>query len=103
MKKIIIVFISLFVILLISCSEKRVENTTPPKDSILGKIVIVGNAPFSKLALQINDSTIYILECTNAVKDSLINNQGELYKIYFSKILETEMDTKIIVTRAEQN
>ena len=101
MKKRIIVFISFFLALLFSCSGKKVENKTQLNSYIEGTIQTVGNEPFTNLALQVNDSTIYLLECTNELSDSLQKNHGELYKIYFSKKIETELGTRIKVSKAE--
>jgi len=70
--------------------------------AVEGKIVKVGNEPFTELAIQINDNSIYILDCNTELSDSLSNNQGESYKIYFNKKTKTDLGTKIKVTSVEQ-
>lgn len=102
MKKLTIVFTSLILVLLISCSDKNIGNSSDSNSTVEGRIVKVGNEPFTKLAIQINDSTIYILDCKEEMSDSLVNKQGQLYKIYYNEKIETKMETKIIVTNAEQ-
>jgi len=102
LKKLTIVFTSLILVLLISCSDKNIGNSSDSNSTVEGRIVKVGNEPFTKLAIQINDSTIYILDCKEEMSDSLVNKQGQLYKIYYNEKIETKMETKIIVTNAEQ-
>ena len=102
MKKLIIVLTSLILILIFSCSDKRIGNSTDSNSTIEGRIVKVGNEPFTKLAIQINDTTIYLLDCKDELADSLSNKQGEMYKVYFNKKIETELGTKVIVTNVEK-
>ena len=103
MRKLTIVFISFFLTFLFSCSGKKVENKTEPNSYIEGTIQKVGNEPFTKLALQVNDSTIYLLECTTEINNLLLSKQGEMYKIYFSEKIETELGTKVIVSKTEKH
>jgi len=88
--------------MIVSCSGQKIENNMNSNSTVEGKIVKVGNEPFTELAIQINDTSIYILDCDDKLSDSLSSNQGEMYKIYFNKKTETDMGTKIKVTNAEQ-
>ena len=102
MKIFTFVFTSLAFIIIISCSGQKIENNMNSNSTVEGKIVKVGNEPFTELGIQINDTSIYVLECDDDLYDSLSSNQGEMYKVYFSKKTETEMGTKIKVTNVEQ-
>ncbi len=91
--------------LLFSCSAKKTasDNIQLITDSSFeGTIVVVDNAPFSKLALQVNDSTSYYIECSESLTDSLLKEQGELYKIFFSEKIETQLGKKIVVSKIEK-
>ncbi len=89
--------------LLFSCSAKKTTSDKLMTDSSFeGTIVVVDNAPFSKLALQVNDSTSYYIECSESLTDSLLKKQGELYKIFFSEKIETQLGTTIVVSKIEK-
>ncbi|MBI9070554.1 MAG: hypothetical protein JEY94_03090 [Melioribacteraceae bacterium] len=92
MKKImyvIVLFIS--TLFIISCTQKDLktsnkldENIKTNTESIEGMITVVGNEPFTRLALLVNDSTTYVLDCDSLIKSDLLNNQGKTYKIEYS-------------------
>jgi len=103
-------FISiLFLITLIGCTKENLQNTSSQSGKKLmnnsfveGKITVVGNEPFTVLGLQVNDSTVYKLDCNEKTKNLLLKNQGELYKIYFTKKTDTKTGIKLEVTKTEK-
>ena len=66
-----------------------------------GQITVVGNEPFTKLALIIDDTTIYTLECDKATKDSLWKNQGKYYRIFANEKIVTKTGTKLKIDKSE--
>ena len=81
--------LSIFIISLITimtfnrcASSKETSNMK----ELVGQVVVVGNEPFTNLALQINPSINYILECNGKTKDILLGNQGKWVKIFYNKI-----------------
>jgi hypothetical protein len=49
----------------------------------VGVVQVVGNEPFIKLAVNINNKDVYFLECTKEVQDELMKNQNKVYEIIF--------------------
>jgi len=62
---------------------------------VKGYITVVGNEPFSKLAVKTNDDKVYILKCNKEMEDFLYRQQGNYYLIYFSDS-KIEMDIPVI-------
>ncbi len=104
MKKVNLVILLLLFATLLNCSGDKTElekkrNNSNKEIFIEGTIATIGNEPFTELAIQVNDSTSYILECNKAISDSLLKQQGELYKVYYdNKSPSSKVDGKIIVS-----
>ena len=87
----------LFIFLLIAdgctcnCGKSSAENT------IKGYITVVGNEPFTNLALQTDENKTYILQCGKELKDELWKKQGSYYYIKYSELNEKEDVPTIVV------
>ena len=68
---------------------------------IIGEVVVVGNEPFTNLALQTGPSNIIILDCDTKTKDFLLNNQGKTVKVFYEKIDDTKTPNVIYVQNTE--
>ncbi len=92
-KKIVTVMaLSLIMMGLNACSTCK--NTFSEKGKIKGSIVVIGNEPFSKLAIKTDDDNVYILKCKPDVERKLWKKQGDYYLVTFSK---TEKDFRALV------
>jgi hypothetical protein len=97
MKKIIpLLFICM---LFFSCSGPGGDELKD--NNITGKVFVIGNVPFTKLGLQVDKDKIYILDCTEELKDKLLKEQGRDVKIHFSKTGQTQEGTSLKVTAYE--
>jgi hypothetical protein len=67
------------------------------KESIEGVICMIGNDPFSEIALQTDSITVYRLEASMEIKEVLIKNQGRQAKIIYNKKDSSELPPKIFV------
>ncbi len=81
-----------------SCASS--DKTTDMKE-LVGQVVVVGNEPFTNLALQVSPSLNYILECNSSMRDTLLGNQGKWVKIFYNKIDEKNNLKTIKVEKAE--
>jgi len=68
--------------------------------NITGKIEVVGNEPFTSLALKIDHSETYILKCDDENKNLLEQNQGKIAKIYYQSIDKSKQPSIIFVKKA---
>jgi hypothetical protein len=68
---------------------------------MVGEVVVVGNEPFTHLAIQTGPSSIMILDCDKETKDFLLNNQGKTAKIFFEKLDDTKTPNVIYVKKYE--
>jgi hypothetical protein len=72
-------------------------NTAKEDNSVQGIITIIGNVPFTKLAIRTKDEKVFVLKCSKELKDELWKNQGNLYLIKFGDQREEEgMQTLIV-------
>lgn len=48
-----------------------------------GEIIVVENEPFTRLALKLNNNSVYFLECNENLNRELRQKQGSFYSIMF--------------------
>lgn len=87
-----------FVIITGCSSSNTSQNKT---NEVMGTIMVVGNEPFTKLAIQFKPDSAYILKCDSTLRNKLIKNQGRVVKVYYNKIESTNDGEKISVVKAE--
>jgi uncharacterized protein YcfL len=95
----IITLIYLLPLLIISgCSSSK--NNVQAMNNLIGEVEIVGNEPFTNLALRVDSAKIYILKCDNKTRDLLEKNQGKMVKIYYKSIDKSQRPNILIVDNA---
>ncbi|MHB9041872.1 MAG: hypothetical protein ACYC4T_14560 [Melioribacteraceae bacterium] len=77
-----------------NCGKKSSEQ-----NYVKGYITVVGNEPFTKLAVKTGDDKIYILQCSKELKDQLWKQQGSFYYILYGDLHKEEGDTAIVVEK----
>jgi hypothetical protein len=87
----LISFIS-FIILFIGCSGSENADGT---SFVTGEIQMVNNEPFAVLAV-VNDTTVYLIDCPDEIRELLYNNQGRSAKIYYNSIHKNEEGLKVL-------
>jgi len=93
----LIVFISLTALILNACScgcGKLEENT------IKGFITVIGNEPFTKLAIQSDDGKFYVLKSGKELNAELNKKQGSYYLIHYGDKRTEENNEVLIVEKA---
>ena len=89
-------FIILFTALLISiigCAGNC--NAT---NKLSGTLYVAGNEPFTYLALDTKDRTVYKIECADSLKKELWQLQGQTIDLIYTEIKEFDkMNTAVVV------
>lgn len=86
-----LVFAFLIVSLFNACSTTKDAAGYTDKDgksgiqTLKGKIIVIGNEPFTKLALQLDNEKVYLLKCKDELAKKLWRNQGVIYSVEYSK------------------
>ncbi len=94
-------FFTIFGILLLpSCSSPGQLSQSQTR-TIVGKIYLTGNEPFTKLALEVATGKTYILQCTGETQELLLTNQGKLVKLHVDRVLDVPEGKALNVVRAE--
>lgn len=75
-------------------SAKAIQNP------VIGIIEIVGNEPFTRLAVNINDKDVYLLECSKEIQSELLKNQQRVYQIIYSEVKQTDEGIILVVSKA---
>ena len=78
--RILIPVFLLIVLLFIGCCSCGSNG----ENIVKGKITVIGNEPFARLAIRVENNKAYLLECEKELQDKLINRQGNYYAIQFS-------------------
>lgn len=65
--------------------------------AVTGYIAVVGNEPFTKLAIQTDDNKTYILQCSKELHDELWQQQGRFYAVQYGDMRKEEgMDVLVV-------
>ena len=51
-----------------------------------GRIVVIGNEPFARVALSVEENKVYALECSEEMQKELLKNQGLFYAVKYIEI-----------------
>jgi hypothetical protein len=87
MKRYVLLLLILAEVFLTSCSASK--QSIPEKGFIGGTIYSIGNDPFTKLGLQTEDGTMYILQCPREIESELHANQGKILKVQYDGIQQS--------------
>jgi hypothetical protein len=68
---------------------------------IIGKVVVVGNEPFTNIAVQTSPTNTLVLNCDIETKNFLLNNQGQTVRIFYDKIDDSATPKAIFVKKYE--
>jgi hypothetical protein len=89
------------IILLSGCGPSR-ETFDPPL-TMTGQIMVVGNEPFTRLAVHLGNEKVYLISCNDNTRRLLLGNQGRIAKLVYSEIRETERGDELEVLSASIN
>ncbi len=80
MNKLVIILIFTFILSNIGCAGSCNTN------KLSGTLYVAGNEPFTYLALDSEDGTIYKIECPDSLKKDLWQLQGETISLNYTEI-----------------
>lgn len=66
---------------------------------VKGTITVIGNEPFTQLAVRTDNDKVYVLQCSKELKEELLKQQGNYYYIQFGGTLEKSGTTTLIVEK----
>ena len=89
------------IILLSGCGSSR-ETFDPPR-AMTGQIMVVGNEPFTRLAVHLGNQKVYLISCDENTRRLLLSNQGRIAKLVYNEIRETERGEELEVLSASFN
>lgn len=78
-----------------NCGQSSDEGNT-----LKGYITVIGNEPFTKLALRTDDDKTYTLQVSKELKDELWKKQGSYYYIRYGDIREEAGFSTVVVEKA---
>lgn len=75
-----------FFVIFLSCNGEPFS----PEKSLVGFVTVVGNEPFTHLALKTDDGEIYVLDCYKLAEEELWKMQGTRITIYYKVMKEID-------------
>lgn len=94
MNKLVIILFFTLILGIIGCAGSC--NTT---NKLRGTLYVAGNEPFTYLALDSNDGTIYKIECADSLKKDLWKLQGKTVNLYYDEIKKYDRLNIAVVNR----
>lgn len=92
-----IISLLVFITLLLGCSasEDSSSKGNTGTNFVTGKILMVNNEPFSKVAL-VTDKSVYLLDCPDDMRKALYQNQGRTAKVYYTGYTINDESVKVL-------
>ncbi len=84
---------------LFSCASSQHTTTQPQK--LVGRVFVIGNEPFTKLALKVEDGETCVLIGTKEIETMLLQHQGQVVQIFTTGVEETSEGKAWRVIQAE--
>ena len=81
MNKLAVILFFTLIISTIGCTGHKTLN-----NEITGTLYVAGNEPFTYLALESKDRTVYKIECADSLKKDLWKLQGKTLNLYYDEI-----------------
>lgn len=97
MKKSFILFLlftAVFISACCNCGKSDEERT------VKGVITVVGNEPFAKLAIRLDNDDAFVLQCTKELEKELMGKQGSHYSILYYESKTVEGVPVLVVAKA---
>jgi hypothetical protein len=85
--KITLQLISLLIILILGCTAVK-DNENQVKE-IDGKSTVVGNEPFTKMAIITDNNEVYIYTAPDSIKTLLYKNQGNYFNVKYLEVKDS--------------
>ena len=96
-KKIFLFIVFLFGVTYFAACSCNCGDSDSQSNAVKGYIAVVGNEPFTKLAIQTDDNKTYILQCSKELHDELWKQQGRYYAVQYGDVRKEEgMDVLIV-------
>jgi hypothetical protein len=93
------VLLAFAVVSIESCSSSKPAaaggssaSTASTLPFMIGKIEVIGNEPFTRLALRVDPTHVFILQAGKALEKELTAHQSTLVKLYYSGRKESGID-----------
>ena len=88
----------LIIIVVLGCGSS--QGAFDPPRTFIGQIMVVGNEPFTRLAVQVEHTKVYLIACNNNTKEFLLGNQGRIVELIYNEIRETQQGEELNVLSA---
>lgn len=82
-------------LLVAGCGPSR-ETFDPPR-TLKGQIMMVGNEPFTNLAVAVGQDKVYLIHCSENTKTLLLSNQGKIATLVYNEIRKTNRGEELEV------
>lgn len=85
----------------LGCASSR--TTFGPPRTLRGQIMVVGNEPFTRLAIAADHEKSYLIHCNDSTKQLLLSNQGRIAVLVYNEIRKTNQGEELEVLSATFN
>lgn len=98
-----LILVPLFLIIIgsvfIAACSCNCGNNSDGSNTLKGYITIIGNEPFTKLAIRTDEDKTYVLQVSKELQDELWKKQGSYYYIEYGDLREEKGNSTIVVEK----
>ena len=91
------VLLLLGIVLSIGCSSSKTVFDVPQE--LTGEIMVVGNEPFTRLAVRVEGGEIYLIKSDDEIRQSLLSHQGKIAELFYDEIQKNNSGREIKVVK----
>jgi len=98
MKNMFIIYLLIIAFIIIGCAgncktknDLDVNTSSVEADVLSGILYVAGNEPFSYLALDTTDRTVFKIECSDSLKKELWQLQGKTVKFNINELKKSDI------------
>jgi len=85
------------IVLSAGCSSSKTVFGVPQK--VTGEIMVVGNEPFTKLAVRTKTGDVYLIKSSSQIRESLWSHQGRIAELFYDEIQKENSGKEINVVK----
>jgi len=100
-KNLFVLSIFLAVLIIESCFSSKAVFNEPQK--VEGEIMVVGNEPFTRLAVRTEGGDVFLIGCNDEIKRTLLSNQGKRAELCYDEIEKKTYNKEIHVISFKVN
>ncbi len=85
-------------LLCVGCGSSKTVFDVPQR--MIGEIMVVGNEPFTRLAVRAETGELYLISCNEEIRQLLLLHQGKIAELFYNELQNKRSGDEMKVIKA---